>query len=164
MEIGCRIVFNELPIYAASLAPQVGQVVRGTLARIEARAKLSLSGPKHGLVYRRGRVGRRMTRSLAGAGLRTYQTRGGTLMAIVSYKFHRASAPGEPPATDTGALANSIRAEMLDATNGVVGSALVTAPILEFGGGRLAPRPWLGPAAEAERARHVAAIREALRR
>jgi hypothetical protein len=64
---------------------------------------------------------------------------------------HVASAPGEPPAVDTGALRNSIDMETV---GGVlrVGSGLKKAPGLEFGtvgdGGHIAPRPFMRPALE----------------
>lgn len=70
-------------------------------------------------------------------------------------RVHRASAPGEPPAVDTGELRASIGAEQV---GGVlrVGSGLPKAAGLEFGtttpsGGTVAPRPFMRPAFEAVR-------------
>jgi hypothetical protein len=57
---------------------------------------------------------------------------------------HRASAPGEPPASDTGLLLNSIHHEMGDDGDGWyvdVGSDLQYAIYLEFGTRKMAPRP-----------------------
>lgn len=64
-----------------------------------------------------------------------------------------ASAPGEPPANVTGALADSITAQ----PEGEGASVTVTNAIahtMEFGtaGGKIAPRPFLTPSVEAKRA------------
>lgn len=60
-------------------------------------------------------------------------------------RTHQASAPGEAPATDTGNLAAGI---ILDATDAAQGRVRVasTAPyskVLEFGGRKVAARPFL---------------------
>lgn len=65
-------------------------------------------------------------------------------------KVHRASAPGEPPAADTGELRGSIGMEIAG-TVLRVGSGLAKAEGLEFGmttptGGVVAPRPFMRPA------------------
>jgi len=63
------------------------------------------------------------------------------------YGNHRASAPGEAPATDTGALVRSIRVEHTPGTGTarvVVGAEY--AAKLEFGTRTIAPRPFLRPA------------------
>ena len=91
-----------------------------------------------------------MTARLRGAGLGSYRTNSGAEMAIVGYKYHRASAPGEAPATDTGNLANSIYSRMLGGAEGEIGSTAEYAAGLEFGGAHVAPRPSLGPAVKAE--------------
>lgn len=63
-------------------------------------------------------------------------------------KVHRASAPGEAPATDTGALASSIYYERPDPLTAAIGSRLEYAFFLEFGTRHIRPRKsWL-PAAE----------------
>lgn len=69
---------------------------------------------------------------------RVYQRRG-----IVHY----ASAPGEPPASDTGNLVRSITTQYDRST--LTGKVIVTAaygPYLEFGTAKMAPRPFLRPA------------------
>ena len=68
---------------------------------------------------------------------RVYQRRGTT---------HRASAPGESPALDTGALRNSIRSEVVRTATGFVGKVIASASYaqaLEFGTEKMAPRPFL---------------------
>lgn len=146
---GCRIEFDRLPQYAARLRPQVGAVVARTVVRIEARAKASMSGAKRGRTYRRGAI---KSRRKADRG------------QVIGWKFHRASAPGEAPAVDTGALMGSIQHEMVGPTEGIVYSNLIPAPILEFGGSRVAARPFMTPAANAERQRHAQEMAAALAR
>jgi HK97 gp10 family phage protein len=65
-------------------------------------------------------------------------------------RTHKASAPGEAPATDTGRLANSINAD-IDGKSATVYTDLEYAPWLEFGTQSMDPRPFLFPAMEKER-------------
>lgn len=65
------------------------------------------------------------------------------------YGRHRASAPGQPPATDTGRLAASIREELRRDAQGlveVIGTNVSYAAYLERGTRNIAPRPFLRPA------------------
>lgn len=75
---------------------------------------------------------------------------------------HQASAPGQAPQSDTGTLANSAKWER-DAQGYVVGTSIKYGLWLEVGTSKMAPRPWLMPAVEAElpnfRKRLIAAIR-----
>jgi hypothetical protein len=62
---------------------------------------------------------------------------------------HTASAPGEPPASDTGRLLTSIHHEMSDGPEGIegrVGSDVEYAVYLELGTRDMLPRPFLRPA------------------
>lgn len=62
---------------------------------------------------------------------------------------HKASAPGEPPATDTGHLVNSITTKYNPSE--LSGQVIVGAgygPYLEFGTATMEPRPFLRPALE----------------
>jgi len=61
---------------------------------------------------------------------------------------HRASAPGEAPATDTGFLASSIAYRSTTAMSAVIESRLDYAYWLEFGTSKIAPRPSWTPAVE----------------
>ena len=63
---------------------------------------------------------------------------------------HKSSAPGEAPATDTGRLAGSIRADIEGKKAEVVADTEYAA-WLEFGTQNIQPRPFLIPALEAER-------------
>lgn len=69
---------------------------------------------------------------------RTYQRRSVT---------HRASAPGQYPATDTGRLLSSVDMILPSPTNmeGTVGTDVKYGPMLEFGTSKMAARPWLMP-------------------
>jgi hypothetical protein len=78
---------------------------------------------------------------------------------------HQASAPGEPPATDTGALIASGRADAV--VDGATVEAVVDyrAPYavhLEYGTRKMLPRPFLNPAIERNRARIGALIARAI--
>ncbi len=87
---------------------------------IEGKAKASMGQEKHGEVY------------LRPGGIE-----------------HRASAPGEAPAIDTGNLVNSIATELTGPASAVVFTNVEYAPYLEFGTKDIAPRPFLQPAVEA---------------
>jgi hypothetical protein len=101
---------------------------------IEGFAKVAIQNPpKTGTVYRHGNVA------------------------------HQASAPGEAPATDTGALANSIKVEVLEAsqTKAVSGTGPTaeSGEDLELGTSRMAARPYMRPAAD----EHHAEIEKAMK-
>lgn len=72
------------------------------------------------------------------------------------YRNHRASAPGEPPASLTGYLAKSLRLKRATKRQTrKVAKVSVRAPhahLLEFGTVNMAPRPFLGPALNQARA------------
>lgn len=92
------------------------------------------------------------------AGGRVYQIQN----ASGSYRTHQASAPGDPPAVDTGKLIRSIETEQ----DGASAAVIVRAPyayLLEFGTRHIAPRPFLGPALEKLRKRIVALFVKATR-
>ena len=79
------------------------------------------------------------------------------------YGRHQASAPGDPPAVDTGRLRNSI-AHTRPQWNGwevsaEVGTNVEYAAALEFGTSRILPRPYMRPALEKARPRIEARLR-----
>jgi hypothetical protein len=137
--------FNHFAQYADGMAAVAQQAVNVTIKRIEARAKVSLGGRKSGRTYRRGEI---KSRRKADKG------------EVIGYKFHRASAPGEAPATDYGVLANSIASRMIGPTEGEVTVSAEYAAVLELGGARMARRPFLGPAVAAEWPEFVRAMEE----
>ena len=63
-------------------------------------------------------------------------------------KIHRASAPGEAPATDTGALASSTYHTPVNPLTAAIGSRLDYAFYLEFGTFKMEKRPSWVPAVE----------------
>lgn len=80
---------------------------------------------------------------------------------------HKASAPGESPASDSGRLAQSLTWVGNETTLTVdVGTATPYAVPLELGteDGTIAPRPFLGPAFDEMRPRIHAALTVAVRR
>lgn len=65
-------------------------------------------------------------------------------------RTHQASAPGQPPNTDTGRLAGSVRV-VVSAATAEVGTDLEYGRYLEFGTQDMGARPWLNPALESQR-------------
>lgn len=123
-------------VLRAAYGPGPASSILGTIGQeLVGLVRVRLSTPGTGRVYRRGKVA------------------------------HRASAPGEPPAVDTGRLrsATAYRVGMTGtgrtyvdvgvsrAGRGGGGKGLVYAPMLEFGTRRMRPRPYLRPTIEAYR-------------
>ena len=64
-------------------------------------------------------------------------------------RSHRASAAGEPPATDTGFLVNNIALKVdIDGLGASVESRADYSTFLEFGTSKMAARPFMQPAPE----------------
>lgn len=61
-------------------------------------------------------------------------------------RTHQASAAGQAPATDTGALVSSITQEKTGEAEAIVGSTIVYSKFLEFGTRDIDERPFLRPA------------------
>jgi phage gpG-like protein len=114
-------------------------ILTAAAVALEGAIKEELSHPGTGVVYVVGRTKGR---------LRKDGTRGKGKSTT-----HQASAPGEPPAPDTGLLRNSIHHEV-DDDKATVGTNLEYAQPLEFGttsAGKghhtvIAPRPFMRPA------------------
>jgi len=73
----------------------------------------------------------------------------GHVSAGETYGKHTASAPGNPPNTDTGNLVSNITVQKI--AGGFDVGSRSGAPYgvaLEFGTSKMMPRPWLRPAAE----------------
>lgn len=122
-----------------SIAEEINKGLFAVAKKVEADAKRSImDGQKSGRIYRRGNV------------------------------LHRASAPGEAPANDTGRLVNSINGvvERNSTLEAVIraGSGLVKyARMLEFGTAKMGARPFLFPAAEKNRTWIIERLNKALR-
>jgi len=98
----------------------VANAVKATALEVISDVKKRIQrGPKSGRTYTRGNVS------------------------------HTASAPGQAPATDTGALASSVYFTQSSKLSAVVGSRLAYSAYLEFGTVRIKPRPSWTPAVEA---------------
>lgn len=113
--------FNDFARIAEAMAPEAGRIVGRTIKRIETRIKVSMAEAKHGRIYRRGRTAQ-----------------------------HQASEPGEAPAIDYGVLVNSTGSRMIGQAEGEVTVSAEYAAVLEYGGVRMAARPFFGVAMEAE--------------
>ena len=97
---------------------ELNAVLQGAGQMVDADAKRSIqTGPRTGRIYTRGAI------------------------------THQASAPGEPPATDTGGLVSSISYWVDKRKKKVsVGTDSIIGRWLEFGTSQMEERPWLLPA------------------
>lgn len=108
--------------FGQEIAEQVSKAVEATALEALTDVRKAIQGPpKTGREYPRGKNGD---------------------------KIHRASAPGEAPATDTGALVSSTYFAKPDKFTAAIGSRLDYAFFLEFGAMKIEPRPSWIPAAE----------------
>jgi hypothetical protein len=104
------------------------------------------------------------------AGMKRRITQGGKSGRLYQRgrKQHQASAPGEPPASDTGALANSIVARIsksdADYAESETGPTMAYDEALEFGASRMAARPYARPTLDEDADQIQAAIEAALQR
>lgn len=125
---------------AGVTANRAGDIMSERL--IELMRDLIVGGPKTGRVYRR----------------------------YNPFRIHQASAPGQPPANDLGALARSLVAVRTKinqyAYKNTVGSNLAYAAALEYGypDRNLLPRPYLAPALRLLRAEVGDILRQEWRR
>jgi len=134
---GSEQLQRQLRRLADDVRREVGQVVLG--AAVEMRADIVQSiqrGPASGRTYKKSNPTR----------------------------THTASAPGQPPMSDTGRLANSITFDRLGDLTAVVGSNLDYAPWLEYGTSRMAARPFFRPAVERMRPIYIGKLEDIIRR
>lgn len=80
----------------------------------------------------------------------------------VSGKAHVPSAPGSPPNNDTGRLAGNIETVQVAVDRVEVSSNAPYAAEQEFGNSRLPARPYMAPAAAAERKNVTQLVRRAI--
>lgn len=119
---GLREVADALRAFGADINQAVSQAVQATALEALTDVRKAIQGPpKTGREYPRGKNGSKM---------------------------HRASAPGQAPATDTGALVSSTYITKVDDLTTAIGSRLEYAFYLEFGTFKMAKRPSWVPAAE----------------
>jgi len=150
MNVEIKIGAN-LPKLAESVETDVGDLAWQIAAGVEAEAKrlMQQSAPT-GRTYRRSEINKPASIALLRMGLQFSKRRQGAVVA--GYRFHRASAPGEPPSPDTTNLVNSIRAKRTGAMSAEVAVNAGYAGFLEppFAGETgvegLLNRPFLAPA------------------
>jgi HK97 gp10 family phage protein len=135
---GAEAAIRNLRRYGAAAQAEVEKAIVKTAVGIQGHAVQAIQGgPKTGTVYTR--------------------SPGQNLSAT-----HRASSPGEAPATDTGRLVSSIIWRM-DGSDALVGSSIRNPPypkFLEFGTVNMAERPFLRPALDANRKPLLDRLRE----
>lgn len=140
----------------ASLIPRAEKIIAQTAFEIEGDAKKRImSPPKTGRIYYHLASGKRRVMAtirdtLTGKSSRTWT---GQMRSVVNRIKHQASKKGEAPATDTGALANSIIVEGVTRLTLRVGPTVEYGEYLELGTSRIAKRPFLIPAVEKYRAK-----------
>ncbi len=120
VEVGYELRFDAVGMSELFLLPDqaVGKDLTRRCMQVAAVAKRTLSQHGQGRVYQRGG------------------------------RTHQASAPGQPPAVDTGQLRASVDIGLgVDDLGlfGIVGTPLVKGLWLETGTSRMAARPWLRP-------------------
>lgn len=80
----------------------------------------------------------------------------------VSGKAHVPSAPGSPPNNDTGVLARNIETVQVEVDHVEVSSNAPYAAAQEFGNSKLPARPYMAPAAAAEKKAVIGLVRRAV--
>lgn len=117
--LGLEQVQAAIRAFGQDVVDGVSQALEATAIEALTDVRKAIQGPpKTGRVYKRGNVS------------------------------HRASAPGEAPATDLGQLVISTYFTRVDSLTVAIGSNLDSAFFLEFGTRNIKPRPSWGPAAE----------------
>lgn len=81
----------------------------------------------------------------------------------VSGKGHVASRPGEPPKNDTGVLKGNIEATRTGETSAQVASRAPYAAVLQYGGSKVAARPYMDVAAHNKRDEVIELVGDAVR-
>lgn len=123
-----KLIYNHFPEMSKKVRREAGKIALTGAVKVERYAKQSMQGPKHGRAYRRGAMKRKRKNG----------------PVVVGYKFHRASAPGEAPAVDSGKLINSIETGMYGDTMATVSASAMYAGMLEEN----LNRPFFKPAVE----------------
>jgi len=128
--------YNRLPEIIARLEAELPKALDESANILVREMAVSMSGGKRGRYYKVSKSG----------------------------KPHRASAPGEAPARDTGALVNSLVTEKSGKFARVIGTNIEYAEALEFGtkSGKLAPRPFMRPAVVKKAKSIIQRIHEAI--
>jgi len=124
-------VMSQLGRLNKDLEQPFQEVVKGGGQLIRAEAVKSIqSGAKSGIVYEK------------------YNPR----------RSHRASAPGQAPASDTGNLVSKIRVKQKNPNTTIVESGADYSAFLEYGTSKMQPRPFLFPAFEKSKEKITQAV------
>lgn len=168
MRITTTVQLNSPILQPGALRRELERLVAETASDIERDVKERMRAPKHGRTYRRGAITKRATKGTRGLGLREVvrnraqmSPEGFSLerrLAVVGYKFHRASAAGEAPAIDHAGVINSILTKP-DGTRATI-TANNVAALLEYH----MNRPAFEPALEDARPGFVQRVDETIRR
>jgi len=114
-------VMSQLSRLEKDMEPDFQEIVKGGAQLIRGEAVKSIqSGAKSGIVYEK------------------YNPR----------RTHRASAPGQAPASDTGNLVSKIKVRQKNKDNVEVESGANYSAFLEYGTSKMQPRPFMLPAFE----------------
>jgi hypothetical protein len=148
--------------YAEKARVEIGKAITATALLINGDVKRAIQGgPKSGATYYRIPGDKYMTVRVGGAD--------GTPVAFIPgggkknlSPIHKASAPKEAPATDTGGLVRSIYFEQPNKLQATIGSRLAYAYWLEFGTVKIKPRPSWVPAVEKNKGELARRVGEAL--
>lgn len=145
---GLRDVQNSIRMFGAEVVAGVKKALDSTGIEMVSDVRDAIKhGPKSGTVYYRIPGEKYMTiRAGSETGPPVAFVPGGGKQGISL--VHQASAPGQAPASDTGALAGSIYYRMIDQFTLAVGSRLPYSEMLEFGTMKIKPRRAWIPAAE----------------
>ena len=113
--------------------------LEGMPAHIQKQAKGAVNATAQGI------------RSTAIRSIQSHHSAGRTYTKYSPKREHTASAPGNPPNTDTGRLVGSIQVHDTGKLSAEVVAGVNYAAHLEFGTRHMAARPFMVPAVEAER-------------
>ena len=134
MNVRVKIVDNRLNELSGQLRRLASRAVREELMAITKDVKMDMAQTKSGGLYLRSKTG----------------------------APHQASAPGEAPAIDSGALVNSIQTTMDGDLSGAVYTNQEYAMFLEYGTTKMAARPFFSSNGEKSRPRFWARINQIL--
>jgi hypothetical protein len=122
--------YSNFAAIGEQMAREIDEECERTALDIQARAQMAIQNPpKSGRIYQHGNV------------------------------LHQASAPGEAPASDTGALATNVTVNHDGPSDWSTTWNEEYAPDLEYGTPTILPRPFARPAVEAVKERFLSAIR-----
>jgi len=133
--MGVSVTFTvHTPEVLENIDNQIKERMQDSCMAVRAKAIELIMEPKHGRIYT----------------TYFYTDKQGRIRPVGKrWKPHQASAPGEPPAQDTGELVQSIAIEVSeDGREGAVGTDKEHGKYMELGTSKVEPRPWLVPAFE----------------